>query len=128
MDRAQLADLLEKTRRIFMPQPVANFIARFVHATQPGEPHAGGVKYGASPRAALALAAASKARALVQGRLNASYEDVRALAPAVLRHRLLLDYGAKLEGLTPDLIVAKLIENVPAQDKPLPSTLKAAKI
>jgi MoxR-like ATPase len=46
----------------------------------------------------------------------------------VLRHRILLDYGAKLEGLTPDLIVAKLIEQVPAQDKPLPTSLKAAKL
>ena len=120
--------LLDQTRRIFMPQPVANFIARLVKATHPGEPHAGGVKYGASPRAALALAAASKARALSQRRLNASFEDVRAVASPVLRHRILLDYGAKLEGLTPDLIVAKLIENIPAQDKPLPGSLKAAKV
>ncbi|MEZ0275327.1 MAG: AAA family ATPase [Roseimicrobium sp.] len=128
MDNAALNSLLEASRRIFMPQPVANFIARLVKATHPGEPHAGGVKYGASPRAALALAAASKARGLMEQRLNASYEDVRAVAPAVLRHRILLDYGAKLEGLTQDLIVAKLLENVPAQDKPLPTTLRAAKI
>jgi len=125
---AAFNELLEAARRIFMPQPVANFIARLVKATHPGEPHAGGVKYGASPRAALALAAASKARALMERRLNASYEDVRAVASSVLRHRILLDYGAKLEGLTPDLIVAKLLENVPAQDKPLPSSLKAAKV
>ena len=125
---AAFNELLEAARRIFMPQPVANFIARLVKATHPGEPHAGGVKYGASPRAALALAAASKARALMERRLNASYEDVRAVATSVLRHRILLDYGAKLEGLTPDLIVAKLLENIPAQDKPLPSSLKAAKV
>jgi MoxR-like ATPase len=125
---AAFNELLEASRGIFMPQPVANFIARLVKATHPGEPHAGGVKYGASPRAALALAAASKARALMERRLNASYEDVRAVATSVLRHRILLDYGAKLEGLTPDLIVAKLLENVPAQDKPLPSSLKAAKV
>lgn len=128
IDAAQLNTLLEASRRVFMPQPVANFIARLVKATHSGEPHAGGVKYGASPRAALALAAASKARALMDQRLNASYEDVRAIAPAVLRHRILLDYGAKLEGLTPDLIVAKLIEQTPAQDKPLPTSLKAAKL
>ena len=128
MDEAGLNSLLEASRRIFMPQPVANFIARLVKATHPGEPHAGGVKYGASPRAALALAAAAKARGLMEQRLNASYEDVRAVAPAVLRHRILLDYGAKLEGLTQDLIVVKLLENVPAQDKPLPTTLRAAKI
>ena len=128
MTADSLNQLLDMTRRVYMPQPVANFIARLVKATHPGEPHAGGVKYGASPRAALALAAASKARALMDQRLNASYEDVRSVAPAVLRHRLLLDYGAKLEGLTPDLIVARLLEQVPAQDKPLPTSLKAAKI
>ncbi len=128
MNAEQFNSLLDLTRRIFMPQPVANFIARLVKATHPGEPHAAGVKYGASPRAALALAAASKGRALMERRLNASFEDVRAAAPAVLRHRLLLDYGAKLEGMTPDLVVARLLENVPAQDKPLPSSLAAAKI
>lgn len=128
MDAAQLNQLFDLARRVFMPQPVANFIARLVKATHPGEPHAAGVKYGASPRAALALAAAAKARALMERRLNASFEDVRAAAPAVLRHRLLLDYGARLEGITPDLIVARLLEQVPAQDKPLPSSLAAAKI
>jgi MoxR-like ATPase len=128
MDATQLNALLDMARRVFMPQPVANFIARLVKATHPGEPFATGVKYGASPRAALALAAASKARALMGARLNASYEDVRAMAPAVLRHRLLLDYGAKLEGITPDILVARLLENIPAQDKPLPTSLKAAKL
>jgi len=128
MDAAAFQSLLDQARRIYMPQPVANFIARLVAATHPGEPHSQGVKYGASPRAAMALASASKARALMQTRLNASFEDVRAVAAAVLRHRLLLDYGAKLEGITPDIVVAKLLEQIPAQDKPLPSSLLAAKI
>lgn len=128
MDRAGLMRLLELVRSVFMPQPVANFIARIVQATQPGEPHAAGVKHGASPRAALALAAGAKARALLEGRPNASYEDVRAIAPAVLRHRLILDYGAKIEGMTTDSVVQRLLQNIPAQDKPLPSTLAAAKV
>jgi MoxR-like ATPase len=128
LTQTELSALLDLVRRVFMPVPVANFIARLVHATQPGQPHADGIQYGASPRAALALAAAAKARALMGSRLNASYEDVREVAPAVLRHRLLLDYRAKLEGLTPDLVIARLIERVPAQDTPLPTSLKAAKI
>lgn len=124
----QLAGLLQTVRQVFMPQPVANFIARLVQATHPGGPHADGVKFGASPRAALALAAGAKARALLQARPNASYEDVRAIAPAVLRHRLILDYGAKIEGVTPDLVVRRLIEHVPAQEKQLPGSLAAAKV
>ncbi len=125
---AELKQLLALVRRVFMPQPVASFIARFVQATQPGEAHAAGIKFGASPRAALALAAGSKARALIEGRSNASFEDIRALATPVLRHRLILDYGARLEGMTTDRFVAQLLEKIPAQEKPLPTTLAAAKL
>lgn len=128
MDHASLTALLQLVRRVFMPPSVASFIARLVHATQPGGEHAAGVKFGASPRAALALASGAKARALMEGRAHASYEDVRALAAAVLRHRLILDYGARLEGLTPDGVVLRLLEHIPAQDKPLPTTLAAAKV
>lgn len=128
MTSAELETLLEQVRRIYMPPTVANYIARLVQATHPGEPHAGGVKFGASPRAALALAAAAKAKALCERRLNASYEDVRAVATAVLRHRIVMDYSARLEGLTTDAIVERLIEAVPSQDKPLPSSLAAAKV
>ncbi len=128
MSKDDFALLLRTVRGAFMPQPVANFIARLVQATQPGGEHAAGVKHGASPRAALALAAGAKARAIMEGRPNASYEDVRAVAPAVLRHRLILDYGAKIEGVTPDLIVQRLLQHIAAQDKPLPTTLAAAKV
>jgi len=128
MDAAQLETLLGHVRRVYMPPTVANYIARLVQATHPGPPHAAGVKFGASPRAALALAAAAKAKALCDRRINAAYEDVRTVAAAVLRHRVVLDYGAKLEGLTTDGLVARLLEQVPAQDKPLPSSLAAAKV
>jgi MoxR-like ATPase len=128
MDAAELEMLLDHVRRVYMPPTVANYIARLVQATHPGGPHAAGVKFGASPRAALALAAAAKARALCDRRINASYEDVRGVAAAVLRHRVVLDYGARLEGVTTDALVARLLEKVPAQDRPLPASLAAAKV
>ena len=128
MTAEELAAVLAQVRRVYMPPTVANYIARIVQATHPGEPHAEGVKFAASPRAALALAAAAKAKALCGRRMNASYEDVRAVAAAVLRHRLVLDYTAKLEGLTTDGVVDRLLERVPAHDKPLPSSLAAAKV
>ena len=128
MTAEELAAVLGQVRRVYMPPTVANYIARLVQATHPGEPHAEGVKFAASPRAALALAAAAKAKALCGRRMNASYEDVRAVAAAVLRHRLVLDYSAKLEGLTTDGVVDRLLERVPAHDKPLPSSLAAAKV
>ena len=128
MTAEELAAVLAQVRRVYMPPTVANYIARLVQATHPGEPHAEGVKFAASPRAALALAAAAKAKALCGRLMNASYEDVRAVAAAVLRHRLVLDYSAKLEGLTTDGVVDRLLERVPAHDKPLPSSLAAAKV
>jgi MoxR-like ATPase len=125
LEREQFIALTALARRIYMPEVVANYIARIVDATH----NAGDtVRFGASPRAALALASATKARALFAGRLNASFEDVRALAPAVLRHRIVLDYTAKLEGKTADAFIANLLEHVPTTEKNLPNTLQAAKI
>ncbi|MEO7934004.1 MAG: AAA family ATPase [Chthoniobacterales bacterium] len=111
-------------RRIFLPDVVANYIARLVEATH----LAAGVKYGASPRAALALAASARSRALLEKRLNASFEDVQAVAGPVLQHRLVLDYSAKLDGTTSSQIVAQLLESVPAQNKAVADILQAAKV
>ena len=128
MDGPRLLSLLQLVRRIYMPPTVANYIARLVQASHPGEASADGIKFGASPRAALALAAAAKAKALCSKRVNASYEDVRCIASSVLRHRIVLDYSAKIEGNTTDLVVERLLEHVPVQEAPLPSTLAAAKV
>ncbi len=116
-------------RRIYLPDVVANFIARLVHATHPGNSTAAqGVKFGASPRAALALAAAARARALLQQRLNASFEDVQALAPLVLQHRIVLDYRARVAGQTASDVVSAILQEVKPGSAELPSTLLAAKI
>ena len=124
MDAAGLADLIALVRRIFLPGVVAGFIGRLVDATHPGASQAAArVRYGASPRAALSLASAAKARALLEGRHHAGFEDIAALAPAVLRHRILLDYQAKVEGLTPDDVITSLLAEVRPEGAPLPSTL-----
>ena len=129
MTPAELGVLLGLVRRVYLPETVANYIARLVHATHPGESAASaGVRFGASPRAALALAAAGKARALRHGRAHTSLEDVQAVAPAVLGHRILLEHTARLDGGSPQAVVAKVLEEIPAQSKPLPSSLRAAKI
>jgi len=126
MSREELAALITLSRRLYLPPGVANYIARLVEAPHPGQPGAEGVKFGASPRAALGLAAASRARALLHGRPNASFEDVRAVAPAVLGHRVILDYSAKLAGETSAAVVARLLERVPAQDFTPPAPLAHA--
>jgi len=104
---------------------VANYIARLVDATHPGQSAAAAnVKYGASPRAALSLASAAKARALMNERTHASFEDVAYVAPAVIRHRILLDYNARVEGITTNDVVINLLKEIPGQDKSTPKTIK----
>ena len=116
-------------RRVFVPRAVARYIARLVHATQPGgEVLRDDLRFGASPRAALALAAASKTRALMHGRINVGFEDVRLLAAPVLRHRLVLDYRARVSGRTADHIVEYLLGAVPVDGEDVPRTLREARI
>jgi len=124
MTREELLELSGLARAIHLPEVVANYIARLVDATH----EVSGVKYGASPRAALALAAAAKSAALLHGRPNASFEDVEALARPVLQHRLVLDYTARLSGRTPAEVVREIVQTVPKQSKAAPDVLKAAKL
>ena len=68
--------------------------------------------WGAGPRAAQALMLATRARALLDGRLAPSIEDVAALAPAVLRHRMALSFAARAEGVRLDAVIARLVERL----------------
>jgi MoxR-like ATPase len=70
------------------------------------------IEYGASPRASMALVLTGKARAFLQGRSHVSWEDVSAMAAPVLRHRILIDFRAEREGLTPDDVVESLLAEV----------------
>jgi len=125
MDASTLDEVLNLVRRIYLPDVVANYIARLVDGTHPGQSSAArGIRYGASPRAALSLASAAKARALMNERTHASFEDVRFVAPAVLRHRIVLEYNARVEGLTNNDMVRALLEEVPFQGGATPKTLK----
>jgi MoxR-like ATPase len=126
LGRDELVSLLDLVQRIYLPPVVANFIARLVEGTHSIESL--GIRYGASPRAALALAAASRARALLQSRPNASTEDVRAVALPILQHRIVLDYNARLDGASPVTIIEKLLEQTPAHELERPRTLLDAKI
>jgi len=127
LSREQLTELTALARRIYLPPVVANYIARLVEATHPGcSPCTEKVKFGASPRAALGLAVAARARALLAGRLNASFEDVVAVAPAVLGHRVILDYSARLVGETSAGVVERLLKEIPFQQLDMPGLLAPA--
>ncbi len=129
ISREEFTALLALVRRVHLPEIVADYIARLVYASQPGMSEAAaGVRFGASPRAALALAAAARARGLRHGRPHASFEDVQAVARPVLGHRVILDHAARLDGVTTASVVTKLLAEIPAQAKSLPGTLTTAKI
>jgi MoxR-like ATPase len=72
------------------------------------------VRWGASPRGAIALERGARARAWLSGRDFVTPEDVQAIAPDALRHRILLDYEAQAEGISPQRFVAELLNRVPA--------------
>ncbi len=125
VSREILNSLLTLVRRIYLPEVVANYIARLVDATHPGQSEAAaGIKYGSSPRAALSLAAAAKSKALMEGRTNASFEDVRAVAVPVLIHRIILDYNTRIDGKSNRDVVLELLREVPFQADEAPNTLR----
>ncbi len=104
-------------RRAPIAEAVARHAVALVRATRPGAGAPAFVRqyvaYGASVRAAQALVLGAKARALLQGRPSAAFDDVRALAPAVLRHRVLRNFTAQSERVSPDDLVAQLLAAVP---------------
>ncbi|TDK25030.1 MoxR family ATPase [Luteimonas aestuarii] len=104
-------------REVHVGDDVLGWIARLVRATRPGDDAPAVVReyvrWGAGPRAGQSLVLAGKARALLQGRLAVTREDVAALAAPVLRHRLLLSFAAEAERKRPDDVVAALLREVP---------------
>jgi len=115
---AELTSLHRLTREILVATPVQDYALRLVVATHPevaGAPEATKrfVRHGASPRGAQALILGAKARALLEGRANVAFEDIRAVALPALRHRVLLNFEADAEGVTSDSLVQRLFSEVP---------------
>jgi len=125
LSRDELQKMISLVKKVHIPQQVAQMIAQLVNSTQAGQSELSEhIKFGAGPRAAIALAAACKARALIQGRVHTGFEDVRDLALPVLRHRIILDYRARIAGQTSDSIVKGLLAELKIIDKPVPATVK----
>jgi MoxR-like ATPase len=129
MTGTDLTRLFDLTDRIHLPEAVANYIARLVTATHPQREDSPDevkkfVKYGASPRAAIALAGTSRAAALLAGKPNVGFQEVKKVAPCVLGHRLILDYAARLEGWTTAKLVDLLLVRVAEVAHQLPADVK----
>jgi len=131
VDAMELETLFDKVDAIHLPQAVSSYIARLVTATHPDRDDAPEavrkfVKFGASPRAAIALAGTSRAAALLAGKPNVGFDEVKKVAPSVLGHRMILDYAARLEGWTPTKMIQSLLEAVPEVGRELPEDLAPA--
>jgi MoxR-like ATPase len=115
--RDELLALREAVARVPAAPAVVDYAVRLVRATRPEDATAPayvkrGVRWGASPRASQNLIVAGRARAACEGRFNVSREDVSALAPWVLRHRIIRSFEAEAEGMTADDLVRRLVSEI----------------
>ncbi len=109
MTAEELIKTKELVNQIPVAEPVVDFILNLVSATHE---KSGYIREGASPRAAQALMRAAKAKAFMEGRVNASFDDVAYAAYPVLRHRIILNFDAISEGITEDQVIAGIIGSI----------------
>jgi len=118
LSRAEILAFQRVVRRVPVADAVTRYAVKLVRMSRPTDASAPDfikqwVQYGASVRAAQSLVLGAKARSLLQGRANVSYEDVQALARPVLRHRILTNFQAQSEKVTTDQLVERLVAQVP---------------
>jgi MoxR-like ATPase len=116
-DGATIAAMQMLARTVPIASHVLAYTARLVSATHPNEKEAAPaarqyVRYGASPRGMQALILASKITALLDGRFNVSFDDIKRAALPALRHRVILNFEAQAEGVAPDDVVKQIVEAV----------------
>ncbi len=120
VDRESIMRLRTICREVLVAPHVQEYAIDLVMATQPGTDHSHDVankyiRYGSSPRGAQALVECGRILGLMRGRLHLSIDDVRDVAPAVLRHRIILNFDAHADGQTPETILSRILEGVAAK-------------
>jgi MoxR-like ATPase len=113
-----IVGLRDTVRAVPVPDHVQTYAVQLVMATQPGSEYSPGlvndfVSMGSSPRGAQSLLLAGKVQALLDERFAVSCEDVKAVATPALRHRVLINFHGQSEGITPDQVVAAVLDHVP---------------
>jgi MoxR-like ATPase len=121
MDRGQIADLKAVCKSVIVAPHVQAYAIEIVMATQPGNSSAPPItnkyiRYGSSPRGAQALIECGRVLALMHGRLHLSLDDVRVVAAAVLRHRIILNFDAHADGENTETILDKILSGITAGD------------
>lgn len=131
MEGAEIMKWQQVIREVILAKHVQDYIVRLTLATHPEGPLALPItnqylRWGSSPRGAQTLALTAKVRALLDGRYNVSYEDVRRVYLPAMRHRVILNFEAQAEGLDTDHVLLELLEKVPekADDTVLASVAK----
>jgi MoxR-like ATPase len=119
-DSARVTAIQQVVRDVPAATNVISYVARLIRASRPGTEEAlpytnEWVKWGAGPRAGQAFLLCAKARALLDGRYSVSFDDVRSIARPVLKHRIIMNFHAEAEGITPDDAIDELLARVPAQ-------------
>jgi len=116
VDPAGIDELYRLTGAVFVDEKILDYIVDLVSATRrPGDYGMDGegyIQYGASPRATIYLSRAARASAFLAGRGYVTPQDVKAVAPEVLRHRILLSYEAEAENVSTDEIIARIFDTV----------------
>ena len=109
-------------RRVPVADHVYQYAKKLVRITRPAMGEApdfikNWISWGAGPRASLNLIMAGKARAILNGQFHVSCEDIAAVAPSIMRHRIACNFTAQAEGITSDKVIEKLLEIVPMTEK-----------
>jgi MoxR-like ATPase len=120
LDREAILEVRHVCRQVLVAPHVQEYAIQLVMATQPEQKEAHDlarkyVRYGSSPRGAQALVECGRVHALMRGRFHLATEDVQAVAHAVLRHRIILNFDAHADGQTPETILNTIISGVTAQ-------------
>jgi MoxR-like ATPase len=115
LDRAQIAQLKAISRQVIVAPHVQDYAIELIMATQPGimgSPEVTNkyIRYGSSPRGAQALVECGRVLALIRGRPHLSLDDVTAVAPSVLRHRVILNFDAHADGHTTETILMDIFK------------------
>ncbi len=118
LERDTLMELMKLVREVPVASHVKDYAVRLVLATHPKTDTAAPIatqylRFGSSPRGGQTLILAGKVRALIDSRFNVSFDDIEAVAPAALRHRLILNFEAEAEAVTTDQIIAQILKDVP---------------
>lgn len=112
----ELEQLRNEALKVYVDPALDRYIVSLVHGSRHAESYGlkGMVAWGASPRASIALQQCARARAFLKGRGFATPDEVREIAPDVLRHRILPSFEAEARNITPDEIIAVLLKEIPA--------------